>query len=75
MVQYSMVWYWARKANNGPIKIFDQWQSGCPKLRQSTELMDQIDQQIWENWRLMQQQLAVQAGIGLGMVNRKVADQ
>ncbi len=46
----SNVWAWARKANAGPINLFDKPCSGYPKMRWSVEVEQQIDEKIHQNW-------------------------
>lgn len=71
-IDISNVRHWARVSKVKPVNLFDAPRSGRPKLRQSDELMAQIDEKIRNNRRITQRELAAQTGIGYGTVNRMI---
>ncbi len=49
IINFSKVWAWAHKANAGTINLFNDPRSGSPKMRQSVEAEQQIDEKIHQN--------------------------
>lgn len=70
----STVRYWVRMAKQNSMNLTDLPRSGRPKLEQTADLKQKIDQKIHENRRITQRQLADQLGTSQTTVHRLIRE-
>ncbi len=68
----SKVRAWVCKAHTGPLSLFDEPHSECPKMRRSAKVEQQIDEKIHQNRTITRWQLVEETGETLETTNKMI---